>query len=269
MYSRLEADRTCLFNSRWKNTADVYLPPETHSRASLVPSLLWFCLQCLSEFPGQIQLPFRLIYRPSKHRPPKSFRIIDEIFRRSTAEMPLDGTSGKSRKCELNRLNPLLWAVIIQIFDHIPFALRTYTLSLNDELLPVIQGLNSTDKFSLITILELPGCPGLTDDSISELRYLHTLAAFDASNTKLSTHGVMSLARTLLISDSEELVRKLRGPWGLRILRMKHCARIDDAIYPILSSMFPLLSVVGKSVIALPESNTNCTQTYEEPNASL
>jgi hypothetical protein len=229
-----------LFNLRWKNTPDVYIPPETHSRGSRVPSLVWFCLQVISEFPDQIQLPFKLIYRAPRSPPPKSFRLINNLFNATS-----QGESDHSDwRLDLRRLDPRLWAAIIQIFDHIPNALRTYTLPLNDELLPLIQGLKNTNTFSLVTILELPGCDALTDDSIAELRCLHTLAALDASNTRISSHGIVAFARTLIVDEPGESTPKLRGPWGLRILRIKHCAAVDSTIYHVLPC-FPLLSVVG------------------------
>jgi len=231
-----------LFHPRWKNTADVYLPFETHCRSSQVPSLVWFCLRYISEFPDQLQLPNnnKLIYRPSSSPLPKSFRLIDGLFRAPSSS----GTNDNYSSFDLKKLDPRLWAVVVQVFDRIPPQLRTYTLALNDELLPLIQGLRNTDSFSLITILELPGCDALTDHNVAELRCLHALSAFDASNTKLSSHGIVTLSRTLSINDPGDSTRKLRGPWSLRILRLKHCSEIDNAVYHFFPS-FPLLAVIG------------------------
>jgi len=229
-----------LFHPRWKNTPDVYLSFETHCRSSQVPSLVWFCLCYISEFPDQLQLPNKLIYRPSSSLLPKSFRLIDSFLRAPSSS----ATTNNHSSFDLKKLDPRLWAAVVQIFDRIPPQLRTYTLALNDELLPLIQGLRNTDSFSLITILELPGCDALTDNNVAELRCLHALAAFDASNTKLSSHGIVTLSRTLSINDPSESTRKLRGPWSLRILRLKHCSEIDNAVYHVFSS-FPLLAVIG------------------------
>ncbi|KAF5357861.1 hypothetical protein D9756_001580 [Leucocoprinus leucothites] len=242
MNSKLEADKS-LFYSRWKSTPDVYLQPETHCRGPRVPSLVWFCLQCISESPDQIQLPYKLIYRPPKSLPPKSFRLIDKLLRAAPARNNYYMRSVDDLEPDLRKLDPRLWATIIQIFDQIPTELRNYTLALNDNLLPLIQGIKNTDTFSLLTILELPGCDALTDDSITGLRGLHTLTALDASNTRLSSRGIVALARTLRVNDPEESARALNGPWGLRVLRLKHCAGIDDTVYQVLSS-FPLLTVV-------------------------
>lgn len=232
-----------LFHSRWKNTSDVYLSPEARYRSSQVPSLVWFCLHCISEFPDQIRLPRKLIYQPLSSPPPRSFRFIDNFLRASSSNGPNDNQDNHW-SLGLRKLDPRLWATVVQIFDRIPPELRTYTLSLNDELLPLIQGLENTDSFSLITILELPGCDALTDDSVSELRCLHTLSAFDASSTRLSSRGIVTLTRTLSVNDPGQPMRKLRGPWSLRILRLKHCAEIDNAVYLVLS-LFPLLAVIG------------------------
>ncbi|KAJ3571893.1 hypothetical protein NP233_g3464 [Leucocoprinus birnbaumii] len=242
MNSSLEASRS-LFRLRWKNSPDVYLQPDTHYRGPHVPSLVWFCLQCISEFPEQIQLPCKLIYRPPEPPSPKGFRFVDNLFRAVSTRRGEPSHLDKDSEPDLQTLDPRLWVTIIQIFDQIPDELRSYTLALNDELLPLMQNVKNTDTFALITILELPGCPALTDDSITELRCLHTLAAFDASNTSLSSHGIVTLARTLLINDRDDSLRTLRGPWGLRILRLKHCAGVDNLVYRAFSS-FPLLAVV-------------------------
>lgn len=142
------------------------------------------------------------------------------------------------------QLDPRLWAVIAQVFDYLPLGLRTYTISLNDEALPLLQRIPNTATFSLMTILELPSCTALTDSSIFQLKDLHSLTAFDASSTQISSYGLLSLTRTLQMNDPLEEPRRLRGPWALRILRLKHCTKIDDAIYATLPK-FPLLSIVG------------------------
>lgn len=244
MNSVLEAGEGGLVSSRWKNKADVYSHPETHTRGGWVPSLVWFCLQCISEFPDQIRLPLKLAYRPSIHRPPKSFRLLDRLLAHATSRRSDNASLDAKNRVAISKVDPCLWATIVQIFDHIPSELRTYTIPLNDELLPLLQGIPNTDTFSLITILELPGCSALVNSSIAELRFLHTLAAFDASNTRLSADGILSLARTLQANSPLEETRRLRGPWGLRILRLKHCNGIEDAVYQTLPK-FPLLSVVG------------------------
>lgn len=238
-----ETDQGRLVLSRWKNTAEVYSSPEAYIRGGHVPSLVWFCLQCISEYPDQIQLPLKLVYRPPTHRPPKSFRFLDKLLHLATMDHS-DREPSKEETHSFSILDPRLWAVIVQIFNDIPQELSTYTIPLNDEFLPLLQGIQNTDTFSLVTILELPGCSVLVDDSIAELGFLHGLVAFDASRTKISASGILSLSRTLRANDTSEAARKLRGPWGLRILRLKRCEKIGDAVYETLPK-FPLLSVVG------------------------
>ena len=85
----------------------------------------------------------------------------------------------------------------------------------------------------------------LTDDTVVELRELHTLAALDASVTALGSWGVYRLARSLAWSDGEDdEPPQRRGPWGLRVLYLNNCMNIDNKVFSYLSR-FPLLSVVG------------------------
>jgi len=87
-----------LFHPRWKNTPDVYLSLETHCRGSQVPSLVWFCLCYISEFPDQLQLPNKLIYRPSSSLLPKSFRLIDSFLRAPSSSATTNGHSSLDLK---------------------------------------------------------------------------------------------------------------------------------------------------------------------------
>ena len=105
-----------LFHPRWKNTPDVYLSLETHCRGSQAPSLVWFCLCYISEFPDQLQLPNMLIYRPSSSLLPKSFRLIDSFLRAPSSSATTNGHSS----LDLKKLDPRLWAAVVQIFDRIP-----------------------------------------------------------------------------------------------------------------------------------------------------
>ncbi|KAF9451032.1 hypothetical protein P691DRAFT_773419 [Macrolepiota fuliginosa MF-IS2] len=244
-----------LVSSRWKNTPDVYVRPETCARGGGVPSLIWFCLQCMSEFPDQVHIPLKVSYRRSLRPPPKSFRVIDDIFASAMARQSDNNDLDAQR--DLSTIDPRLWVVIVQVFDQIPSELRIYTIPLNDEFLPLLQGIQNTDTFSLLTILELPSCSALEDNTLADLRFLHTLAAFDASNTRISADGVLSLARTLQANSPLEATRKLTGPWGLRVLRLKHCSRIaGSTIYESLDR-FPLLSVVDlRGTKCRPPSST-------------
>lgn len=179
-----------------------------------LPSLSKLCLYILAEFPDQLRLPVRLHYR-------------SEITRLTLT----------------HDIDPRLWATLVQIYDGLPDCLRFYNIPLNDIHLPLLQRVPSTSQFSLVTILDLPACPYLTDDSISALKSLHSLVAFDASATSLSSYAIKVLARTLIYTEYDP---SRRGPWGLRILRLKNCINIDNSISSHVD-LFPLLSVVGAS----------------------
>jgi len=120
-------------------------------------------------------------------------------------------------------------------------------MPLSDKHVPLLQQIPSTPHFSLITILELPGCPELTDYTIAELgKYLRGLCAFDASGTDLSAHGVKILSRTVMWSDHADVsARERRGPWTLRILNLQNCTNVDNEIFTCLPK-FVLLGIVGE-----------------------
>lgn len=233
--------------------APAYIPgPYTQSpplpKLPYVPSLSYLCLSLLYTYPDQIHHigPVRLNYRaPSS---PHTFDLLRALI-------PSYG-DGNPRSDELSfnptLLDPRLWATLVQIYDDLPTILHSYPIPLCDEHLPTLQRIPQTPHFSLITILELPGCPDLTDATISELKILHTLSALDLSGTQISPYGMMSLAGSLLWTDpsvpGERPTR--RGPWGLRILRLKDCTRITNKVYPYLLS-FPLLSAIGTSPLLI------------------
>ncbi|KAF8902098.1 hypothetical protein CPB84DRAFT_1846509 [Gymnopilus junonius] len=201
-----------------------YTPgPYTAVRASpvRVPSLVSLCVCALVPFPEQVhRLPVRL--HP---------RFLDELI----PDHP-------------SLLDPRLWAVIVQIFDPLPASLASCTLPLADTHLPLLQTIPATPAFSLLTLLALDACPHLTDDSIVHLKFLHTLAALDASNNNLSSYAIQSLAATL---DSQDI----RGPWHLRILSLRNCRQVTNDAFPHLLR-FPLLSVIDlRGTRCLPNSS--------------
>jgi hypothetical protein len=150
-------------------------------------------------------------------------------------------------------LDPRLWATIVQIFDApLPPAFASHTLPLLHTHQPILQAIPSTSNFSLITILFLPGCVHLTDATIHHLKTLHTLSAFDASNTSLSNYAIQTLAATLFLNeeDGDPSGRKHRGPWPLRIFALRNCKQITNRVFGDLDK-FPLLSVLGLSEIVL------------------
>ncbi|KAI0748086.1 hypothetical protein C8Q80DRAFT_1170076 [Daedaleopsis nitida] len=200
------------------------------SGLSYVPPLSYFCIKTLVDYPDQIHElgPARLRYERPAGR--DDFDILQALI---PTYRPFD--SANHRGFNLRVVDPRLWAVLVQIFENLPCLFRNYTLPLSDPHLPMLQTIPSTEHFSLITVLSLSRCRDLTDDTVQELRHLHTLSAFDASVTALSSWGEGDS------SANNPSVR--RGPWGIRVLYLKDCINIDDEVLHCLPR-FPLLSVV-------------------------
>ncbi|KAJ7774623.1 hypothetical protein DFH07DRAFT_800255 [Mycena maculata] len=194
-----------------------------------VPTLPWFCITKLARFPDQVQAigASRLTYHA-----PESGEEYD-ILRALIPTLSL---------LEFNwaAIDPRLWATIVQIYDNLPPVFGCYPIPLADEHLRTLMSIESTPQFSLVTILELPGCRELSDSTIVNLKYLHSLCAFDASATDVSSHALKVFSGTVLWAVDD---RTRRGPWGLRILRLRNCRNIDDKILSHISP-FPLLSIL-------------------------
>ncbi|KAJ7109367.1 hypothetical protein C8R44DRAFT_802332 [Mycena epipterygia] len=211
-----------------------YTPGPYHSNAPpdtlpYLPSLPWFCLTKLARFPDQVSAiaQYRLRYQP-----PPSAESYDILL----ALIP----SLSRPEFDWADVDPRLWATIVQVYDNLPAVFQCYQIPLADEHLRLLQDVQSTPQFSLVTILELPGCPELLDTTIFNLKHLHSLCALDASATSLSQYAIKALSGTVLWGDDDK-VRK--GPWALRILRLRNCRNIDNKIFPHLSP-FQLLSIL-------------------------
>ena len=193
--------------------------PGSYSLPEHPSSLTALCLRALLDFPDQVHLlPVRLFLRnPS---------IVHDL-------VP-DPAS----------IHPKLWATLIQVYDGLPSYFSSQTLPLADIHLPLLQSIPSTPSFSLLTLLALPACSQLTDDTVVQLKFLHSLTAFDASNTSISSYAITSLAATLQIEDDNS-AREHRGPWQMRLLSLRNCKKIaNDAFSSFVK--FPLLSVLGE-----------------------
>ena len=192
-----------------------------------VPPLEHFCLKVLSQFPEQVHVagPHKLRYSRTRSK-------ID-VFR---SLFPAWETCNFS----LREIDPRLWATIVQLYSNIPEVLSSYLIALEDPHLPVLQSIPSTQHFALITTLDLRNCQDLTDESVLALKVLDHLCALDATNTQIGSHGIKLLSRALRFNDHGER----RGPWGLRILRLRKCRNIDKELFKYLNN-FPLLCAVG------------------------
>lgn len=199
-----------------------------------VPSSIYFYLRVLLQHPDQVHHagPFQMAYtRPDNI---SNFDIL-------TAMIPDVWLPHFS----MRNVDPRLWATLVQLYTGLPHVFSSYPIPLEDIHLPLLQRISNTRQFSLVTILELPFCPDLTDTNIQSLRALHTLTALDASATSLTTAGIQRLVETLLWTQPEGDEASSRiGPWSLRILRLQGCRKIDSGVMQHLVKL-PLLSVVG------------------------
>ncbi|KAG5652744.1 hypothetical protein H0H81_003885 [Sphagnurus paluster] len=201
-----------------------------------LPTLSWLCVLRLAEYPEQVHLlPVRL---NSLHTP-------------ALGPHP----------------DPRLWATLVQIYDGLPRHLQRLAVPLADARL--LQRIPTTPRFSLLTVLDLPACPHVTDASVALFSPLHSLVALDASATALSAYAIKALAGTLLWVDDGP---GRRGPWPLRILRLRYCTSIDSAVYQHLVK-FPLLCVIGMYCTRAPRSflphpdlrGTKCRPSKDSP----
>jgi hypothetical protein len=200
-----------------------------------IPPLSYFCIKCLVPFP-------ELIYHygpPRPYRPPACPSDPDIL----QALIPRN----QQGHFNLNKLDPRLWAIVVQVYSDLPRNLRIYRTALSDKYTPLLQHVPAMEHSSLLTILELPGCSHLTDDTIIHLKALHTLCALDASRSSLSVVGIRRFSGTQGWAEEDDIdsPNRRRGPWQLRILRLRNCKRITNAVYQYLES-FILLTAVGK-----------------------
>jgi hypothetical protein len=206
---------------------DVPLRTPRHS----VPSLAYFCVRRLVDTPEQVHSIGKYRTSCASNRS-HSKNTLRQLTRHRGPWEDLDWST----------IDPRLWAVMAQVFSDLPDALRTYSIALSDKYLPLLQEIPSSSHFSLVTILVLPGCREMGDDTITELRHLPSLCYLDISTTSVSSHGIERLARTLDLGDGTTAQRQ--GPWGLRVIKLVDCDFITKLALPSLTS-FPLLSLVG------------------------
>jgi hypothetical protein len=184
-----------------------------------------------------------------------------------TAYSPDDRSELKVELLATN-VDPRLWSAIIQLYQNLPESLRSYSIALSDEHLPLLQCIQSSKHFCLVTILNLRGCKQLADDTIHKLKSLHGLCALNASETSLSSHGIQRLSETLCWSDNEARVATRRGPWRLRVLRLCRCTKIDDKVFAPVGK-FPLLSVLGGTLLPLICTTLLQASRYRPPQDEL
>lgn len=201
-----------------------------------IPPLSYFCIKSLVKAP-------ELVYHyglPRPYCPPASSGDPDIL----QALIP------RNRKgdFDLSKVDPRLWAIIVRVYSDLPHTLRTYHTALSDKYIPLLQYVPATEHFSLLTVLELPGCTHLNDDTIVHLTALHTLCVLDASRSTLSALGIRRLSGTLRwAEDGIDTANRRRGPWQLRILRLHNCKQVTNSIYQYLESFILLVAVGTRS----------------------
>ncbi|KIY70897.1 hypothetical protein CYLTODRAFT_346910, partial [Cylindrobasidium torrendii FP15055 ss-10] len=189
-----------------------------------VPPLAYFCVRALMSAADQIHLIGDASVQDN------AGVIIESLF-----------PDYEDAAFDVRRVDPRLWATLAQLYPgSLPPQFRYYYLPLADENMHILQAIPSTINFSLVTILELPGCKDLDDTNIVQLKALHSLTALEASGTSLTDYGLLKLSKTLAW-DSDGL---RRGPWQLRLLRLRNCEHITGEAFRATKS-FPLLSALG------------------------
>ncbi|KAF9069634.1 hypothetical protein BDP27DRAFT_1420757 [Rhodocollybia butyracea] len=194
-----------------------------------VPTLACLCILKVASFPDQIPQNLALTY--VKPRDISEFDILKAL---------IPSYNGPDCSLDLSAVDPCLWATLVQIYSSsLPETFINYSIALKHTHLPLLQQIQSTPSFSLVTILELPGCPQLSDNTVLNIKPFASLIAFDASHTGLSSWGLRKLWLPPISADDLDS----SGPWGLRIIRLRGCKAIDQTIFKALREL-SLLSVV-------------------------
>jgi hypothetical protein len=216
-----------------------YTEPPNYLRT--VPPLAYFCIRALTPYPDQLHsLQHPVSYSEEVVRALVPQKVIPhDIMLAKTKGAESDGWYNM---LDIQSVDPRLWATIVQVMHPLPAEFLDYELPLSDLRLPLLQQVPSRDNFCFVTLLALPGCNEVCDETIGVLRRLNTLAALDLQGTRVGPYGLTVLARSLSWGGDELQTRT--GCWGLRILRLHSCTNIDNAALPILSK-FPLLSSIG------------------------
>ncbi|KAF8628384.1 hypothetical protein AX15_003910 [Amanita polypyramis BW_CC] len=194
-----------------------------------VPPLSLLCIQLLSESPDQL------------------FNVFGEFkLNLPCPLLPPDAP--------VTQLDPRLWASFVQIYRDTSATFITYPIQLLHTHQSLLQRIPQTPYFSLITLLELPGCTRVTDDFLHHAKYLHSLAALDISGTTVSYIAIKRLAQTLVTDPKGP--HAWHGPLPLRILRLRNCRNIDNLIFPFIPkfSLLCVLDLRGTQCIPRPAS---------------
>lgn len=207
------------------------MDPEPPNILKTVPPLAYFCIRALTPHADQLH--------HLQHSVPYSRDVVSALVRRTPAPLPVKNKD--SQPFFVSIVNPRLLATLAQVMHPLPEEFRNYDIPLSDVHLPLLQRVPSRENFCFITLLALPYCKEVCDDTIGVIRRLNTLTALDIKGTTVGSYGLTVLARGLSWSDDE--LQSRTGCWGLRILSLHSCTNIGNEALPILSK-FPLLSSI-------------------------
>ncbi|KAG2157089.1 hypothetical protein DEU56DRAFT_763017 [Suillus clintonianus] len=206
-----------------------------------VPPLAYFCIRALTPYADQLHnLQNPVPYNKDVARalvPTKAVPRHVIAARKQDSQSTMDSGG----QFDVQSVDPRLLATLAQVMHPIPAEFRHYDIPLSDVHLPLLQQVPSRDNFCFITLLSLPGCQEVSDNTIFVIRRLKTLAALDLRGTTVGSYGLTVLSRDLSWSDDE--LQSRTGCWGLRILCLHSCTNIGNEALPILSN-FPLLSSI-------------------------
>ncbi|KAG2349919.1 hypothetical protein BDR05DRAFT_994887 [Suillus weaverae] len=203
---------------------------EPKNNLKTIPPLAYFCIRALTPHADQLH--------HLKHTVPYSRDVVSALVPPKPAPLAV---KNKAQPFFVSIVHPRLLATLGQVMHPLPKQFRDYNIPLSDAHLPLLQQVPSRENFCFVTLLALPDCKEVCDDTIGVIRRLNTLVALDIRGTTVGSYGLTVLARGLSWSDDE--LQSRTGCWGLRILSLHSCAKISNEALPILSK-FPLLSSI-------------------------
>ncbi|KAG1756797.1 uncharacterized protein EDB91DRAFT_1342423 [Suillus paluster] len=218
--------------------------PEPPNNLRTVPPLAYFCIRALTPYADQLHnLQHQIPYRRDVVRALIPSKVVprDPLVTRKQDSQSKNDSDAQYSGFDVQSADPRLLATLAQVMHPLPAEFRDYEIPLSDGHLPLLQQVPSRENFSFVTLLALPGCKEVSDETIGVIRRLNTLAALDLRGTSIGSYGLTVLARGLSWSDDE--LQSRTGCWGLRILRLHSCTNIGNEALPILSK-FSLLSSI-------------------------
>jgi hypothetical protein len=142
--------------------------------------------------------------------------------------------------------SPDIWLKLAVFFTEcLPSSFRVKSLPLSDIHVPIIQLIDPSPRFTIISVLSLRNRHSVLGDSnIGRLKDLDQLVSLDLSFTAISSVGIHTLSGTMRQRSSESESNRLAGPWKIRLLYLEGCPLVDNRACEHLAK-WPLLCFVG------------------------